>query len=124
MRTELRVLVCGGRFFGKELSEVHALHDALENLHKSTGIAVLIHGDAPGADRLAGEWAKINRVPIEVYAAAWTEHGKAAGPIRNQRMLNEGRPDLVLACAGGRGTRNMIALAEAQGVPVEKVDWG
>lgn len=45
-------------------------------------------------------------------------NGKAAGPIRNQRMLDEGKPDLVVAFPGGRGTADMVRRAKAAGVPV------
>lgn len=31
------------------------------------------------------------------FPAKWNEHGKAAGPIRNQQMLTEGKPDVVFA---------------------------
>lgn len=47
--------------------------------------------------------------------------GKAAGPIRNQRMLDDGKPDRVLAFPGGRGTANMVKLAKAAGVPVHEI---
>jgi hypothetical protein len=36
-------------------------------------------------------------------------------------MLDEGKPDLVLAFPGGRGTRNMVGQAKRRGVPVEIV---
>jgi UDP-N-acetylmuramoylalanine-D-glutamate ligase len=38
-------------------------------------------------------------------------------------MLNNGKPDLVVAFPGGRGTENMVKQAEAAGVPVKKVGW-
>jgi hypothetical protein len=49
--------------------------------------------------------------------ANWRKYGPAAGPIRNQQMLDWG-PDLVVAFAGGTGTAGMVALARAAGVPV------
>jgi hypothetical protein len=64
---------------------------------------------------LAGAWAAIE---VEVYRADWAKHGRSAGPIRNQRMLSDGKPDKVMAFPGGRGTRGMIALARAAGVEV------
>jgi hypothetical protein len=33
-------------------------------------------------------------------------------------MLDEGRPDLVLAFPGGRGTADLIARAREAGIPV------
>jgi hypothetical protein len=37
---------------------------------------------------------------------------------RNQQMLDEGRPDLVVAFPGGAGTANMVKLARAIGCEV------
>lgn len=47
--------------------------------------------------------------------------GRAAGPIRHQRMLDEGMPDLVLALPGGRGTADMVRHATLAGVEVIEV---
>jgi hypothetical protein len=47
----------------------------------------------------------------------WKRHGPAAGPMRNQRMLDWG-PDLVVAFAGGKGTADMVRRARAAGVDV------
>lgn len=64
-------------------------------------------------------------VPIdrEQYPADWEKHGKAAGPIRNALMLEEGKPDLVLAFKDGfdwqfkrGGTEHMVRIAKAAGV--------
>ncbi len=38
--------------------------------------------------------------------------------IRNQQMLDEAKPDMVLAFPGGRGTDDMVSRAEKAGVPV------
>jgi hypothetical protein len=83
---------------------------------------VVIAGGARGADTLAVEWAKEREVMVEVYMAEWDQFGRKAGPIRNQRMLDEGKPDLVVAFPGGRGTAGMIALAEKAGVEVAQID--
>jgi hypothetical protein len=114
----MRLLVCGGR----EFNDFAAVSDELTWLSGSHSIDVVIHGGARGADTLAGEWAKLNRIPIQVYRADWGKHGKAAGPLRNKQMLVEGKPDMVLAFPGGRGTANMIAQAREAGVTVEEVE--
>ena len=109
-----RVLVCGGRAYAD-----HAhLAVSLEALHAARPFILLIHGAAPGADSLAGQWAEEQGIPVRAFPAAWNLHGKAAGPLRNQEMLDEGRPDLVAAFPGGRGTADMVARATLAGVPV------
>src|SRR5947208_664188 len=101
-----RVIVCGGRDFGDR----EALYAALDRLHTEYSFSVVTAGGARGADNLAAEWAKDRGIPAEVYMADWKGQGRAAGPIRNERMLKEGRPDLVIAFAGGKGTAGMMAL--------------
>lgn len=110
----LTVLVCGGRDF----TDAVTLGSWLGGIHKKQRIALLIHGGARGADFMAGEFAKWAGIPVKEYPADWDAHGRAAGPIRNQRMLDEGKPDLVVAFDGGRGTADMIDRAEKAGVRV------
>lgn len=112
----MRLLVCGGRDF----TDRDWLYSVLDDIKP----AVVIHGAAPGADTLAGDWAKERGVPVEAYPADWDKHGRAAGPIRNSRMLREGKPDLVLAFPGGRGTANMVKQAGQAGVGVMKAERG
>jgi hypothetical protein len=110
----MRVLVCGGRDFGRW----DVLLATLDDLHAQRPIDVIMHGGAPGADTMAEDWAKLRGAFNLPYYAAWKKHGRAAGPIRNQLMLDEGKPDLVVAFPGGAGTADMVRRATAAGVPV------
>lgn len=123
----MRVLVCGGINF----TDRQKMNEALNAIVPRTEPdeygnwlpkdVTVIHGAAVGADSLAGEWAVVNWCAEEPYPADWASHGKAAGPIRNQRMLDEGKPDLVVAFPGGRGTADMVRRAKAAGVPVREI---
>lgn len=113
----MRVLVCGGRDFNDALT----LGSWLGGIHKNNGpITLLIEGGAKGADYMARKFAEWQGIPTKTFPADWDQHGKAAGPIRNKQMLDEGKPDLVVAFEGGRGTANMIELAKKAGVKVFK----
>lgn len=59
--------------------------------------------------------------PGEAFPADWAAYDRAAGPIRNARMIAEGKPDIVLAFPGGRGTANMVAQARKAGVRVIEI---
>ena len=109
----MKVLVTGGRHYEDGVT----LFRVLGEIHTSRGISLLIRGDASGADRLAGEWADINDVPVEAFPADWKQHGRAAGPIRNREMLAR-KPNLVIAFPGGRGTADMVRQAKSAGIPV------
>lgn len=117
----MKVLVCGGRDYADRAK----VFDELEILNAFNMSLCVISGGASGADALAEEWAreKIRKregVSFHGFKAAWSKHGKAAGPIRNQEMLDKGKPDLVLAFPGGAGTADMIRRAEAANVPVKR----
>lgn len=123
----MRILVCGGRDF----TDRQLMNDVLNKIVPRTpedqygnwlpaGVTI-IHGKARGADIMADEWAVVNWCSIEEYPADWEKHGKAAGFIRNQQMLDEGKPDLVVAFPGGNGTADMVRRAKKAGVPVMEV---
>lgn len=110
----MRLLCCGGRDHADTL---HVFGE-LDRIHAEVPITTLIHGAAQGADTLGAVWATLAGVPVEAYPADWTLHGRAAGPIRNRKMLAEGKPDTVLAAPGGVGTADMIAISRQAGVYV------
>jgi hypothetical protein len=110
----MRVLICGGRNF----KDLPFLDRTLDALHAKRPFSAVIHGGARGADEMAHFWAGATGVCTEVYHADWRKHGKAAGPRRNQRMLDEATPDLVVAFPGGAGTTDMVKRARKAGVQV------
>ncbi len=74
-----------------------------------------------GADSLGGKWARENGVVEKVYKADWGTHGKAAGVIRNQEMLDEESIDLLVSFPGGKGTADMKKRAKYKGVEIKEV---
>jgi hypothetical protein len=110
MPRPFRLLVCGGRDF----DDRDGLYGVLDRIAQRGTPLIVIHGCAPGADTLAGEWARERGVMTQEFPADWTAHGHAAGPIRNQQMIDEGRPDGAVAFPGKRGTNDMFdKLTEA-----------
>lgn len=115
-----RVIICGGRDWSHR-DMTYAALDILDGKHL---FAQVIHGAARGADTLAGQWAKDRGIPIREFPADWQpKHlggrtDRSAGHRRNQQMLDEGRPHLVIAFPGGAGTRSMIEKSHAAGVRV------
>jgi hypothetical protein len=131
----MKVLVCGGRTYEDE----GFVNYTLDTIHFIAGIDVIIHGDAGkfydmpdsyigdevgfwvGADKLAGQWARRHNITENFYKANWVAHGRKAGPIRNQYMLEKEKPDLVVAFPGGRGTKDMVKRAREGGYKVYEV---
>lgn len=104
-----RYLICGGRDFADQALMDKALRALI--LHPTD--AVVIHGMARGADLMAAKWGMDHGAAIEGYPADWVAQPKAAGPIRNQMMLDKGKPDVVIAFPGGRGTADMVRRSRA-----------
>jgi hypothetical protein len=118
----MRVLICGSRDW-----QDHArIRADLAAVQASRGpIALVITGGARGADLAGHTAARTLGIPTTEYRADWDRHRTAAGPIRNQRMLDEGRPVLVLAYRthpDSRGTNDMIRRARVAGVETIVVD--
>lgn len=130
----MRVLVCGGRDYGwldkaSHIGQNEEEYAILEwELNRITNPKngkqwsfELICGMAFGADTMAYNWAKRHGIKVHEYPADWHTHGRRAGYIRNRQMLEEGKPDLVVAFPGGKGTAMMVNLARQAGVEVIEV---
>lgn len=129
---ELRVLVCGGR----EWTDRFSIERELKFLRARYGPKqmVVIHGAARGADTIAAEIADRCGMTVVAFPAHWRHTdtclpdckqpvGPKAGPIRNNQMLLEGRPEVVLAFhddieGKSKGTKDMVIQARRRGVPV------
>lgn len=116
----MRLLACGDRDWVK----VGVIRRVLIQAGVGPG-TTLIHGDARGADRMARDVGQALGATIEAYPADWARYKRAAGPIRNQQMLVEGKPDRVIAfhadIANSKGTKDMVERARAAGLPVTVV---
>lgn len=93
----------------------------LDRFHAVTPFVRLLHGAARGADNIADAWAKARGVPFQRFHADWNKHKLRAGPIRNRQILDVGRPDLVIAFPGNRGTADMLAACQERHVPSVRV---
>lgn len=128
----MRILVCGGRdftdqtFFDKKMTEL--MNEYGKTSIGYSGIPELINvsfisGCARGPDSFIIEYANYFGAYVQKFPADWKRYPKAAGAIRNQQMLDEGKPDLVIAFPGGNGTADMIARAKAHGIKVIEVEY-
>jgi len=111
----MRVLVTGAR----DWSDKTVITGVLEKFPPNT---VLIQGGAKGADILACQAARELGWTVITVNAEWAKYGRAAGPIRNQQMIDEHQPELVLAfhwnLEVSKGTKDMVNRALKAHIPV------
>lgn len=109
-----RILVTGSR----DWTDVATINAAL--LEHATRRDVVVHGGADGADSIADQRHRLlPGASCETWEAQWAEFGKAAGPRRNQAMVDSG-VDLCLAFIrnDSRGATDCLMRASSAGVPV------
>lgn len=110
----MRILVTGSRTWDRPLPIASAL--LIESGARED--VTLVHGGARGADLMAYNAALAFGWKVEVHNADWDTHGKRAGLIRNQHMVDLGA-DLCIAFSrnNSRGTAHCALAAEAAGIP-------
>ena len=105
-----RIIVCGCRDFSdkalcwKTLDEILSKYSDIE----------IVSGHAKGADSFGEEYAVQNSIPVKVFKPDWKQYGRAAGPIRNKRMLSyalEAEAVIIAFWDGeSKGTKNMVTV--------------
>ena len=111
-------LICGGRNFSNE----EMFNSAMGDLIRLRGMPRrIIQGGARGTDTFAIKWAARHALEICTVEADWLTRGKAAGPMRNAKMLGH-NPHLVVAFPGGLGTADMVRRSRKAGVDVAEID--
>lgn len=121
MKQSIRLVVFGGRDFNNP----DLLNHYLNHLATLYVIEIGMDGDARGADRMGRDWGKRRAIPWLIFKAEWTRYGGPAGPIRNQRIIDEGRPSYGVAFPDGvpghNGTADMTERCRIAGVPVWEI---
>lgn len=122
----MKVVACGSREFSDTL---YATSKIIERIQALPLDSLLIHGDAQGADRLAGAAAALAGLQVLPVPARWSEHvegcrcaGRSwcfeAGKKRNLEMLDM-QPELVVAFWNGSSTGTMHTVTNARGRGIE-----
>lgn len=108
---EKRILITGSRDWEDE--------GAMRIMLEKHGPGTIVHGGARGADKMAERLAIEFDWPFQSYPAQWDRYGKAAGPMRNQFMVEMGA-DVCLAFPlhNSRGTFDCAARVALAGIPL------
>lgn len=127
----MRLLVTGSRDWDSRYgaARIETILNLILALSDTLGQKLtVVHGACPtGADQVVDRWARRREddgVVVEEHPAQWGRFAKAAGPIRNQDMVDRGA-DLCIGFIRGAslGTRNCLALARNAKIPTFTVNW-
>lgn len=114
----MKVLVCGDRKWVDRKIIKRRLLELPSN-------AIIVEGGCDGADLISREVALDIGLEVAEFPAAWKKHGKAAGPIRNIKMLDT-KPHLLIAfhddLSKSKGTKHIVGEARKRGIEVEVID--
>ena len=115
IKVDMRVAVVGSR---DVVDSSKIQHQIATVLRSYPVVPELVSGGARGVDRLAEMAARSLHVPMLIFKADWLAHGKRAGFLRNQQIVDN--CDEVHAWWDGKskGTAHTIALARKAGKPV------
>lgn len=111
------VLICGDR----DWRDRKTIYNAVSKLDPENDF--VIHGTQRGADSIGEEAAKRYRIPYAGIPPLWEKYGKAAGPMRNRRMLRMFDIDEIWAFHSdlegkSKGTKDMVELGKRNNIKV------
>lgn len=124
----MRILICGDRNWTNKQLIFDTLHEFCWHMYNTKGVSKfwVIEGEANGADSLGREVAEEMGFEVMKFPAEWDKFHRAAGPIRNQQMLQQGQPDYAFAfhndLSKSKGTIDMVRRLRKAGIPVEVIN--
>lgn len=108
----MKLAIIGSRGFEDyPLFEKHILN---RYYRERTGLIfdTVISGGARGVDSMAVRFAKEHKINLIEFLPDWDKHGKAAGPIRNEDIINEATEVCAFWDAVSKGTANSLSIAK------------
>lgn len=124
----MRILVTGSRRVPETMGSIRLAETVLRQCHdilrtSDVSESVLVHGDARGADRVMEQAALWLGMKVEAHPARWIELGRAAGPVRNRKMVWLGASLCVAVPTtpkgrGVSGTWGCVEEADRASLPV------
>ena len=83
---------------------------------------VIVSGGAVGVDSLGAQWAELRKLKTEIYLPDWQTHGKKAGFLRNQQIIDNS-DYLIAITTGSNGTADSIKRAVKKNIPIKIIKY-
>lgn len=112
----MQLAIVGSRFCSPEQTSyiIASIDDWISDNGRP---ARIISGGAAGVDTIAETYAANHGIPFIKFEANWSKHGKAAGPIRNQLIIDAATHVIAFPSRSGKGTQDSIKKAGHKPIP-------
>jgi hypothetical protein len=104
----MKVIIAGSR----SITNYALLRETIER--SGYHITEVVSGTARGVDRMGERWAAEHNIPVKKFPADWSKHGKKAGFIRNQEMVNYADALVGIWDGQSNGMRDTMRRADAK----------
>ncbi len=111
----MKTIIAGSRHIKNPKHLLDAIRIAEEN---GVYLDEIVSGMADGPDYMGYTYAKARGIPFKTFPAEWNKYGKAAGPIRNQKMAEYANALIAIWDGKSPGTHDMIERAKAAGLKI------
>lgn len=108
----IKLLVCGSRTINNSEWVFSEIEKYISESNLQYSDIHIIEGEASGVDKISKQFAQSKNIPVIEMPADWKVYGRAAGPIRNERMVRLCDQCLILWDGKSRGTKNDINLCD------------
>ena len=114
---EKRIIIAGCRTFTCYEEAKEAICRDLASFQSVESFR-LLSGGCRGADQLGERFAKEAGLEIERYMPEWEKYGRAAGPLRNKRMIDHCDAVICFWDGKSKGTASLIRYARKVNKPL------
>ena len=111
----MRTIIAGSRY----IDDYDFLCNVMDDL--TIEPTVILCGCADGVDALGKRYAKENGIKIEYYLANWKKFDKAAGPMRNSKMVANAEALVLIWDGRSKGSGDVLAKARVKGLAIKEV---
>jgi hypothetical protein len=81
-------------------------------------ITEIVSGGAKGVDEVGERYGKNHAIPVRIFPADWSTHGRSAGPIRNKKMAEYADALVAIWDGSSKGTKHMLNEANDRGLAI------
>lgn len=103
----MKLAIVGCRTF----NDYKFVKDNIINFYNINDITQIISGGATGVGSLAKQFAEEYQIDFKEFQADWNTYGKAAGPIRNRKIIENATHIIAFWDYKSRGTKSSINIA-------------